>query len=89
MTMRASGAETSMMSPALDQREITPVTTPNLPAHRAAQREFWLVLAALTALYIIAVTIGNRRYVWFDELSRLISPDPRHFANFGIGLKLR
>ena len=33
-----------------------------------AQREFWLVLAALTALYIIAVAIGNRRYVWFDEL---------------------
>ena len=26
------------------------------------------MLAALTALYIVVVAIGNRRYVWFDEL---------------------
>ena len=55
-----------MTSPTLDQREIT--QTPNLPTRPYAQREFWLLLAALTALYILAVTIGNRRYVWFDEL---------------------
>jgi hypothetical protein len=32
------------------------------------KREFWLVFSALTILYVVAVTIGNRRYVWFDEL---------------------
>jgi hypothetical protein len=31
-------------------------------------REFWLILAALTILYVVAIAIGNRRYVWFDEL---------------------
>lgn len=32
------------------------------------KREFWLVFAALTILYVFAVAIGNSRYVWFDEL---------------------
>jgi hypothetical protein len=31
-------------------------------------RRFWSVLSALTALYVLAVVVGNRRYVWFDEL---------------------
>lgn len=34
----------------------------------SAKRGFWLVFAGLTVLYIFAVAIGNRRYVWFDEL---------------------
>jgi uncharacterized membrane protein len=29
------------------------------------------VLGGLTALYVLAVVIGNRRYVWFDELFTL------------------
>ena len=32
------------------------------------KREFWLVIGVLTILYIFAVAIGIRRYVWFDEL---------------------
>ena len=36
-----------------------------------SKREFGLVLAGLTVLYLVAVTIGNRRYVWFDELFTL------------------
>ena len=35
---------------------------------RPARAEFWLVLTLLTIIYAVAVTIGNRRYVWFDEL---------------------
>jgi hypothetical protein len=35
------------------------------------KRELRLVLVALTILYIFAVAIGNRRYVWFDELFTL------------------
>jgi hypothetical protein len=31
-------------------------------------QEFWLAAGALTILYILLVSIGNRRYVWFDEL---------------------
>ena len=53
-----------MTSPALDRREITPVS--NLSGQKNAKREFWVTLAALTALYVMAVAIGNRRYVWFD-----------------------
>ena len=58
-----------MTSPALDRREITPVS--NLSGQKNAKREFWVTLAALTALYVMAVAIGNRRYVWFDELLTL------------------
>ncbi len=76
--MTASGAETSMMSPALGQREITPVTI--CSGQPSAKREFWLTLAALTALICNGRRVGNRRYVWFDELSPWISPDPRRFS---------
>jgi Dolichyl-phosphate-mannose-protein mannosyltransferase len=55
-----------MTSPAVDQQAITPI--PNVSETPYAKREFWLVLAALTALYVVVVAIGNRRYVWFDEL---------------------
>jgi hypothetical protein len=34
----------------------------------SSKREFGLVVASLTVLYLVAVTMGNRRYVWFDEL---------------------
>jgi hypothetical protein len=30
--------------------------------------ELWLLFAALTAFYVIAIVIGGRRFVWFDEL---------------------
>ncbi len=55
-----------MTSPLIDQPEIT--TTLNLSGKPRAKREFWLILAMLTALYVLVVAIGNRRYVWFDEL---------------------
>ena len=41
------------------------------PTGRAAlstTREFWFAAGALTILYILLVSIGSRRYVWFDEL---------------------
>jgi hypothetical protein len=33
--------------------------------------ELWIVLAALTLLYVAAVLEANRRFVWFDELFTL------------------
>jgi hypothetical protein len=55
---------------------MTPLTAETQPiaSHPNAsriKREFWLVSAALTLLYLLAVAIGNRRYVWFDELFTL------------------
>jgi hypothetical protein len=55
-----------MKSPALDHGEIVPVT--DSAEQTNAKQEFWLVLAALTAFYLLVISIGNRRYVWFDEL---------------------
>jgi Dolichyl-phosphate-mannose-protein mannosyltransferase len=31
-------------------------------------REFWIVLAALTAIYLVALFFAGQRFVWFDEL---------------------
>ena len=31
-------------------------------------REFWVVLAALTAIYLVALIFAGQRFVWFDEL---------------------
>jgi hypothetical protein len=33
-----------------------------------ATHEFWFAAIALTILYLLFVSVGNRRYVWFDEL---------------------
>ena len=54
-----------MTPPAVDEQEVAPA---NLSTRYVSERAFWLVIAALTALYVAAVAIGNRRYVWFDEL---------------------
>jgi hypothetical protein len=37
-------------------------------ASHSGTREFWLVAFALTILYVLFVAVGDRRYVWFDEL---------------------
>jgi hypothetical protein len=37
------------------------------PSHNGT-REFWLVAIVLTILYVLFVAVGDRRYVWFDEL---------------------
>jgi len=58
-----------MKSPVLDQGETTPVT--DFVAQAKAKRELWLTLAALSVLYAVVVAVGNRRYVWFDELFTL------------------
>lgn len=34
----------------------------------STKREFWLLVFGLTLLYVFVVAIGNRRYVWYDEL---------------------
>jgi hypothetical protein len=53
------------MTPPTVEPQLT-ASTSDVPPK--AKREFWLVFAALTFLYVIAVAMGNRRYVWFDEL---------------------
>jgi 4-amino-4-deoxy-L-arabinose transferase-like glycosyltransferase len=56
-----------MTSPAVEQQDMTPVSN----VSPGSRREFLFVLGGLTLLYLIAVTIGNRRNVWFDELFTL------------------
>ena len=53
-----------------EQNFVTPSTTESqlLASTSDGKREFWLVTVALTFLYVVTVAIGNRRYVWFDEL---------------------
>jgi hypothetical protein len=55
-----------MKALAVDQQGTTRVT--NSFERSSPKREFWLLLFGLTLLYVFLVTIGNRRYVWFDEL---------------------
>lgn len=55
-----------MTYPAVDRREITAAS--NLSSEFKSKIGFWLVLAVLTALYLVVISIGNRRYIWFDEL---------------------
>ena len=38
------------------------------PPEPEAKYQFWIVLAALTALYVLIVSFGLRRPVWYDEL---------------------
>ncbi len=55
-----------MPPPTVDHQGVT--LSPNASSHDDAKGEFWLVLTALTLLYVTAITVGMRRYVWFDEL---------------------
>ena len=55
-----------MMPRAVDEQQTAP--TPNYSTRNSSEVRLWLVIAALTALYVTVVAIGNRRYVWFDEL---------------------
>ena len=55
-----------MKAPALEQSGTTCAT--NSPERSSTKREFWFLLSGLTLLYIFLLTIGNRRYVWNDEL---------------------
>ena len=55
-----------MKAPAVDQQGTTCAT--NSLERSSTKREFWFLLSGLTLLYIFVVTIGNRRYVWYDEL---------------------
>jgi hypothetical protein len=41
---------------------------PSINSRQKYDRELWLLLAGLTALYIVVVFFSGRRYVWFDEL---------------------
>jgi len=52
------------ISPAYQQESIPAAPKPA----GYANREFWLVICFLTFLYVLGIAIGNRRYVWFDEL---------------------
>jgi hypothetical protein len=58
--------EQTWMAFPVDQQEI--VIAPSSTEQRTGQKELWLVVAALTVLYLLVIAIGNRRYVWFDEL---------------------
>jgi hypothetical protein len=44
---------------------------PTSRTHSESKYELWIVLAALTLLYGLAVLVTNRRFVWFDELFTL------------------
>ena len=55
-----------MKAIAVDEQGTTCVT--NSFERSSPKREFWLLLFGLTLLYVFVLTIGNRRYVWFDEL---------------------
>src|ERR1700742_4524630 len=55
-----------LLSEAEPRPEEFPGSRPSTPSER--RRRFWWVLSTLTALYVLAVVVGNRRYVWFDEL---------------------
>ena len=53
-----------VLSPILHEGERLGTQRPS----NADRREMWLVFAGLTLLYLLAIAVGNRRYVWFDEL---------------------
>ena len=55
-----------MKAPAADQQGGTCATSSL--ERSSTKREFWLLLFGLTFLYVFVLTIGNRRYVWYDEL---------------------
>jgi hypothetical protein len=38
------------------------------PARLGTDRQFWLIVASLTVIYITAVYFSVQRFVWFDEL---------------------
>src|ERR1700761_9096986 len=56
-----------MTRSAINQREMNRHEQ-SRPVGPGEKRQFWLVFAALTVLYLFAIAIGNRRYVWYDEL---------------------
>ena len=55
-----------MKAPALEQSGTTCAT--KSPERSSTKREFWFLFSGLTLLFIFVLTIGNRRYVWYDEL---------------------
>jgi hypothetical protein len=55
-----------MKVPAVDQTGTTCAT--NSLERSSTKREFWFLLSGLTFVYIFVLAIGNRRYVWYDEL---------------------
>ena len=49
--------------------EVHPSLSPSdRKTERTIDGELWLLFAFLTSFYVIAVVIGARRFVWFDEL---------------------
>jgi hypothetical protein len=58
-----------MKAPAADRQETTYPT--NSLERSGTKLEFWFLVTALTFLYVFVVMIGNRRYVWYDELFTL------------------
>ncbi len=55
-----------MKALAVDEQATTRLT--NSFERSSPRREFWLLFFGLTLLYVFVLTIGIRRYVWFDEL---------------------
>ncbi|MGC2404286.1 MAG: hypothetical protein WA510_31120 [Acidobacteriaceae bacterium] len=55
------------ISPA-DQKQLTNTAKSSAESSKG---DLWVVIAGLTILYVIVVAIGNRRYIWFDELFTL------------------
>jgi Dolichyl-phosphate-mannose-protein mannosyltransferase len=59
-------ASAPMISSPLSTRSVEQTSEPR--SRLESSYEFWGVIAALTALYVVVVLLANRRFVWFDEL---------------------
>jgi hypothetical protein len=55
-----------MISSPISTRSVEQTSEARSPSE--SSYELWGVLAALTVLYVTAVLVANRRFVWFDEL---------------------
>jgi Dolichyl-phosphate-mannose-protein mannosyltransferase len=58
-----------MVSSPISTRSVEQTSEARSPSE--SSYELWSVLAALTVLYVAAVLVANRRFVWFDELFTL------------------
>jgi hypothetical protein len=72
--MKASAVEQQGTTSATDSLE-----------HLGTKRQFWLLLFGLTLLYVFVVAIGNRRYVWYDELFTFDIARSPSFTSSGTG----
>jgi hypothetical protein len=64
--VKPKGHDFAMKATVLAEQEIKTSAATLLPLRR--DRELWLVLILLTAIYLTAIFFEEQRFVWFDEL---------------------